>query len=308
MTNKYSLINKNFLNKWLSAMEQAGIPPIAYSPKVRLVTDEELGYSIGVIFNPNRFERLKPRAEEKVGCKLCGELEETLTNPFKDLAPQISDNFIITYNAFPHALGSSMALAKNKEGKEKPMYDTSHLSGLVSELEEVFNIASELGLKVFHNNFGAGATIPNHEHWHLINLVSFYDQLGGIYGFDAAEKTQSKAARGVSIMSQFPFAHLIFDGFNPELMVRFLGNIGEGIGKNYLNGHVPHSFCQGQEGVLIVPTKKHNDRCLGSSDVAGHYMGCKSQDEFERATFSEYVSRLDEILFRKEDIDLEMFL
>ena len=308
MEEKFSLIKKDFLEKWIFAMQQAGISPIDYNPQIRLINDANSDYSIGIMFNPRRFERSKPKAEDSAGCRLCAELKNSEENSFKNLAPNISENFLITYNPFPHTIGSSMALAKNKDGKEKPMYDTKNLSRLVIELDEVFKIAEKLGLKVFHNTFGAGATIPSHEHWHLLNLNSAYDTLGVMYGFDAAEKVDSKKLKGVQIMPDFPFAHLIFDSSNPEPIVHFLKNLGTALGKDYPYGHIPHSICQGQKGVLITPNKIHRDRCIGSPEIAGHYLGCKSQEEFENITYNDYISKIDEILFRKEDINLEMFL
>jgi hypothetical protein len=109
-------------------------------------------------------------------------------------------------------------------------------------------------------------------------------------------------------MPHFPFAHLIFDPKDSERIIRFLSRLGERIGKKYPYGHVPHSICQGEEGVLIVPNKVHREKCIGSSDVAGHYLGCKSASEAENMTFRDYISQLDEILFRKDEIDLASFL
>jgi hypothetical protein len=308
MKEKFSSIKKDFLERWTFAVQQVGIPQIAYNPQVKIINDTNSNYSIGVIFNPHRFERLNPKTEEYAGCKLCAELRESSAIPSKNLAPNISENFMITYNAFPHMIGSSMAIARNKESEEKAMYNTKNLSGLLLEMEEIFSIADELGLKVFHNTFGAGATIPNHEHWHLLNLNSAYDKIGNMYGFDAAEKVESKKIRGIKTMPNFPFAHLIFDSKDLEWIVHFLNNLGNNLGKNYPYDSVPHSICQGQDGILIVPNKIHKDKCMGVVDIAGHYFGCKSQEEFESITFKEYIFKLDEILFKKEDINLERFL
>lgn len=308
MNEKFSSIKNDFLERWVFAVQEAGISQRAYNPQVRLIKDKDSTYSIGVIFNPYRFERLTLKVESGSECKLCLELKDSVANPFKDLVPNISENFLVTYNAFPHTIGSSMAITKNKTGKERTMYNTKDLSGLALELDEIFKIAEKLGLKVFHNTFGAGATIFSHEHWHLLNLNSIYDKLGVMYGFDAAEKVESRKLKEVQVMPNFPFAHLIFDSKNPELMVYFLNNLGNKLGGNYPYGHVPHSICQGQNNVLVTPNRVHKDRCVGSSDVAGHYLGCKSQSEFDNMKFNDYISKLDGILFRKEDIDLEMFL
>lgn len=277
-------------------------------PQVRLVKDNDSNYSIGVIFNPQRLARPYQKIENTDGCKLCSELKDCDLNPYKNLAPEISKNFIVTYNAFPHAIGSSLALAKNINGKEKPMYNTKNLDGLALELYEISDIADKVGLRFFHNNFGAGASIPSHEHWHLFNSGSLYDDLGEKYGFDAAEKISSKKQNDTKIMPDFPFAHLIFDAKDPERIVFFLKNLGDKMGINYPYQHVPHSICQGEDGVLIVPNKVHRDKCYGSFDVAGHYLGCKSLEEFENMDFKEYISKFEEILFKKEDIDLETFL
>jgi len=310
MAEKFSDIREDFLEKWISAVEQAGIPKRAYSPQVKLIKDEKgvSPYTFGAIFNPYRFERPFQKKENITGCPMCSELKSCDSNTYKDLAPDISPNFLVTYNAFPHIIGSSMAIAKNVNGEEKPMYDTRNLENLALELNEVFNIADQLGLKVFHNNYGAGASIPNHEHWHLLNFGSAYDSVGEMYGFDTAEKFSSRKNRTVKVMQDFPFAHLIFDPKDPELIVEFLRKLGNEIGGRYPYGHVPHSICQGEEGVLITPNKVHREKCLGSSDVAGHYLDCKSTEEFENISFECYISKLDEILFRKKDIDLEKFL
>jgi len=302
-----NLIKEDFLKKWVVAVSEAGIPQQAYDSKIKLLENSD--YSIGALFNPHRFERKyqNPNTDSSK-CKLCSELEDSLIHPFKDLAPGISKNFLVTYNAFPHFIGSSMAIAKNINGKEKAMYNTKNLFGLVSELDEIFKIGEKLGLKVFHNTFGAGASIPSHEHWHLLHPDSNYKKLGVKYGFDASEKKKLKGNEKVKIMPSFPFAHLIFDSNDFEKIVFFFKNLGDNLGKNYPYGHVPHSICQGHDGILIVPNKIHKDRPIGSTDIAGHYLSCKNLEEFENMNLDDYISKLDEILFRKEDIDLKMFL
>jgi hypothetical protein len=311
MTNeKFSTINPEFLTRWISAVNQAGIPQRAYNPPIKIIGDnpKNPSYTFGVIFNSYRLERPYQKVENTGNCRLCSELTDSLTNPYKNLALGISNNFLVTYNGFPHLTGFSMAVAKNVDGREKPMYNTRDLEGLASELDEVFSIANKLGLKVFHNTHGAGASIPGHEHWHLFDFGSAYDKVGRRYGFDAAEKIPLKKESAVRIMPDFPFAHLIFNPKDPERIVNFLKHLGEEIGGKYPCGHVPHSICQGEEGVLIVTNKTHQEKCIGSSDVAGHYFGCKSASEAENMTFGDYISQLNEILFRKQDINLEAFL
>ena len=309
MSEKFSTDKNYFLNRWIYATEKAGIPCVAYNPKIRLIKDEQdkLEYSFGALFNPNGFNRPFNTDSKSESCPMCFELIETNTKPYKDLAPGISENFLITYNAFPHLIGSSIAIARNVNGKEKPMYTTSNLNGLKQELDELFSIADEIGLMVFHNNFGAGASIPNHEHWHLLNFGAAYDKVGKMYGFDAAEKIQSKKLKQIKIMPSFPFAHLIFNVKDSELLVGFLNKMGRELGKKYPYDHVPHSICQGKEGVLVVPNKIHREKCLGSSDVAGHYLDCRSIEEFEDINFVGYRCNLEEILYIKVELDLESF-
>ncbi|MBU0894305.1 MAG: hypothetical protein KKF48_04465 [Nanoarchaeota archaeon] len=309
MENKFSTLNPDISKKWVEAVTLQGITSENYTPKIKVIEDPKQinGYSFGVLFNIYRFKR--PFKEEKTKiCPLCFELKESESKTYKNLCPDLTQNFLITYNAFPHLKGSSMAIAKLNKGKEKPMYHTGNLKRLEFELRELFTIADKTGFKLFHNNFGAGASIPSHEHWHLLNFGEAYDIVGKKYGFDAAQKEKLKKLKQVKTMPNFPFAHLIFNKEDSELIVHFLKKLGKKIGSNYKFGNVPHSLCQGEEGVLVVPYKKHFDRPLGSSDVAGHYLGCKTTEDFEKISFKEYMSKLEEILIKKEDLNLETIL
>jgi|GEM_PF-3310870 len=310
MNKTFSTINKQFLTRWIYVAEQVGIPPRAYHPQVKLVRDEtgKSSYTAGIIFNPFRLER-PFNLEKSERCSLCQALKESQTiMPYKDIAPQISKNFLITANLFPYIIGSSIAISKEVNELERPMYNTRNLEGLTSELNEVFSIADKLGLKVFHNSYGAGASIPNHEHWHLLDFGTSYDQVGEKYGFDAAEKVSLKRNKKIRIMPGFPFAHLIFNREDLDLIVYFLGNLGEKIGKNYPCNQVPHTLSQGTEGILIIPYKIHKERCPGAADVAGHYQGCKTIKEFNNVTLDAFFSKMGEILFKRDELDLTAFL
>ena len=78
-------------------------------------------------------------------------------------------------------------------------------------------------------------------------------------------------------MPEFPFAHLIFNSKDTDYIVNFLDKLGKGIGHKFSTGFVPHSIVKGTDkDILIIPNKIHKEKCIGSSDVSGHYFGCKS--------------------------------
>lgn len=129
-----------------------------------------------------------------------------------------------------------------------------------------------------------------------------------MYGFDAAEKIPLKRNKNVRVMPDFPFAHLIFNHEDSELIVNFLRRLGEERGKNYPYNQVPHTLCQGTEGILVTPNKVHKEKCFGAADVAGHYQRCKTIEDFDSITLNAFFSRIGEVLFRKDEIDLGTFL
>ena len=179
MKKNYLSSNKTFLDNWKNAVHREGIKSEDYSPLIKVIEDEskKSKYTFGAFFNPCRFK--KPHKKKDDGnCALCFELKTAQKNPIKNLIPNISKNFIVTYNRFSHLIGSSMAITKLIDGKERPMYDTSNLESLKSDLEEIFEIADKIGFSALHQTFGAGASIPQHEHWHFINFNAAYNTVG----------------------------------------------------------------------------------------------------------------------------------
>jgi len=108
-------------------------------------------------------------------------------------------------------------------------------------------------------------------------------------------------------MPSFPFAHVIFDSKDSDRMTMFLKNLGKVMGKNYSEGAVPHGVCGGKHGTMIVPSKIYVEKGIGSGDLAGHIV-CKTEEEFLSADFNYCISKLEKVLFRKEEINLENFV
>lgn len=241
-------------------------------------------------------------------CPLCDAVQDIKGEPIRNLLPnsQLLD-FIITPNKFPFSKGSSIAIAKGVDGEERAMYTTSNLEGIANELEEIFKFADAVGFQAVHNSEGAGASIPNHEHWHFVDFGLGYKLAGTRYGFENSQYKQSRNTSGVHIMLDLPFAHLIFDQNDPGRIVSFLRRLGSEIGSRFHNGSVPHYICQGQPGILVIPCKKYIDNAVGGGDIAGHFV-CRSEGEFSIADYNYCINNIGRGLFTKQEIDLEKFL
>ncbi len=301
---KFSTLNQEMSKRWRTAAEAEGIQEEAFTPEVRIVPGNR-GYNFGVIRNEHRFKRAGVETKNAFDyCNLCNAVRLAQEDAKRNLAPDYNlADFIVTVNKFPINEGFSMAISEH----ERPMFTTQNLHGVAEELATMLDFADKTGFEVFHNSPGFGATIPTHEHWHLTTFRRCYDIVKGKYGFDAAEKSKLNGATGVSVMPEFPFAHLIFDRNSPDRLVNFLARLHKGISHKYEEGAVPHTISQGCDGLLVTVGKSYLPRCRGSGDVAGH-MVVKSEEEFSGMDYKSCFAELDKLLFRKEDLDLRRFI
>jgi len=301
----FSTLKPEILEKWYVAARLDGVPEEAYKPGARIVTASDSGYSFGVIHNEYRFRRLAPDNNGDLNsCNMCTAVSFAMNECEKNLFPneKLLD-FIITNNKYPIHRGISLAITK----QERDMYTTRDLSPLVEELKFFLDLSERTGFELYHNSPGFGATIPNHEHWHLTNFRSFYDDIGETYGFDAAEKEQSKKTAKVSFMPEFPFAHAIFSKDDPERIIDFLSNVHRNLSTSYREGSIPHTLSEGYDGILITVGKSHLAKSRGSGDVAGHLV-FRLEEDYNNTTHEACMSEIDKLLFRREDLDLERFI
>jgi hypothetical protein len=303
-----STLGRDSLARWRRAANSAGIPEEAYSPTVKIVRDKsgKSNYTFAVMLNSYRFKRYK--LDESV-CPLCEEVQIVGSELIKNLDPDSRlENFIVTPNKFPISEGASIAIDKGILDRERPMYTTKNLDGLADELEKVFAFGNETGFRAHHNGEGAGATIPRHEHWHLINPGGIYELAGEKFGLGDAYIEPLCGDNRIFEMPGFPFAHIGFSQNDPERIVSFLRNLGLGIGDRYPNGAVPHTISHEQEkGVLVVPFKKFEKRGIGSGDIAGNVI-CHSGEEFETIDYNYCINGFGKVLFANSEIDLQRFL
>lgn len=300
-----------FLDSWEKAARDVGIPQEAYQPRVRVIKDDSgnSGYSFGIILNPYRTSRPSDPTKNVLDCPLCQGLVEAESRPVRRLDKQFPlEGYAVIPNKFPTIKGHTMAVTNGIKEGEVPMYSTKSLEGVAEELEKMSSYASRLGLQAFHNSEGAGASIPNHEHWHLTNWEETLVRAGEFYGFEAADIEPVSRASRIGTMPGFPFAHLVFDQTSSDRIVSFLSRLSRKIGRDYDNGAVPHAICQGSLGVLVVPYKKYVGKgSIGSGDVAGH-IPVKEREQFETVTYEFCLAKLITQLFSKDEIDLEKFL
>ena len=308
-------MNENFLNRWKIAAEIEEIPTETYRPLISLIRNlsGKSNYTFGVILNEHRNQRSLPqnKPKDKDGCRLCNVVTNAEINPKSNLLSGIwFDNktvsdFIVTPNKFPIIQGFSLAITK----QEREIYTTKDLSNFITDFTAIQDICKTQGLEAFHNGNGFGASIPKHEHWHLITFMEGYKILGSSYGFDAAEKIKVKGNDGVSIMPSFPFAHLIFEkeGYN-EKMLKFLQNIQKNLGSNYEHGAVPHIIAEGRKGYLIAISKKyHTNYDIGCAEVAGHFIA-NTKNEFFTMNYERCIKEIAKFVPTKKEVKLEKFI
>ncbi len=304
---QYSTISLNLLKEWIRIAHSHGVSSEHYTtPKIKVVANNsQSGYQFGVIFNSNRKNRPGLNKNEVDNeCALCIKLKDSSDFLLPDLK---TSNFIFFPNLFPTIRGMSLAISSGIDSKEKPMYTTNNLDSLNDDFHELIKISESLGLKLFHNSPGFGASLPRHEHWHLVDFGYAYDIAGKVYGFDAAEKNNLKRVSEIRIMPTFPFAHLIFNKNDSERIVHFLKRLDNGLGSNYNGFGVPHTLSQGMNGILVTVGKKYTERGKGSGDVAGHYVVTNSKD-FESTNYETCISSLQDILFTQDELNIKKFL
>ena len=301
--NKQKKMNEEFLDRWNIAAAIEEIPMDALFPEVRIVSDPsgKCDYTFGIIMNERRYN--KSVSGDKRKCNLCDAVDFATLNPKLNLLPNedILD-FIVVPNKFPIVQGFSIAISK----EERPIYTTNDLTNFVKEFSAIKDIGSKYGLKIFHNSEGFGATIPWHEHWHLTTFSEAYKIAGATYGQDAAEKKKVKGKEGISIMPEFPFAHLIFTDNDPEKISRFLGNAHEEMGGIILRGVIPHTISEGIDGTLVVIGKGYQDRCRSSAEVAGHII--VNKEDYLNTDFDYCMKEIGKIIPKKEHLKLESFI
>tara|TARA_Y100000310_G_scaffold341895_1_gene442748 strand:- start:3319 stop:4239 length:921 start_codon:yes stop_codon:yes gene_type:complete len=306
MTKQFSTLQPAVLERWYKAAEIEGIPRDAYRPKIRTEGNGDSGYTFGIIHNENRFNRpsMTDNNEGESDCNLCNAVELAQTKTGMDLFPEerVLD-YLLTINKFPLIEGFSLGITE----KERAMYTTKDLTNLETELNSFLNFADRTGFEIFHNSPGFGATIPGHDHWHLTTFRTGYEELGQTYGFDAAEKVPSKKTKEIFVMPSFPFSHLIFQKEDLNGINSFLSNTQRELGDKYAGRGVPHTISQGFDGILVTIGKEDLPRSPGSGDVAGH-IPVKSKEEFENISYEDCMKKIDGVLFRKEEMDLERFI
>ncbi len=290
-----------FIEKWEGAALELGIPEEFYNVKIRIISSGKSSYSFGLILNPHRFKNYGESNEDM--CNLCYVVKNAEKNDRVKIHE--SENYIVVPNIIPVIKSACVVIRKDIGSAEKGMYRTTNLDGLEKELNEVFGISDEFGVSLVHNSPGAGASISRHEHWHLIDYEEVYKEVGK-YGYDSAKIVES-SIKGVRIMPEFPFAHLIFEE-DIERIVDFLNKLHSKIGSRYSNKGVPHGLVKSIKGVLVVPAKKYVEgRGTGGGDMAGHLL-CRTDEEFNSADYDYCVKRLKRTLFKKDEINLERFL
>ena len=301
---KYSKLDGSILLKWDELMENSGfLKEVNINVRVIRDTTGKSNYTFGIIYNTYRFQRPNPINIDL--CPLCEEVK--LSEEKGENVLSYFPGFIVTPNKFPVLRGSCIAISTETAQNERPMYTTKNLDNLVEELKNVFKYADSTGFCVYHNCEGFGATLSRHEHWQLVNFGAAYDIAGEKYGFEKGDCDGLKKYRDVSVLSNFDFAHLIFNKNDPERLVSFLDNIQRELGNKFDKGFVPHCIAHGGDKVLVVPSKNYIKRGIGSGEIAGHFFS-KSQEDFLAADFNFCINKLSERLFSIHEIALERFL
>ena len=302
-------ITSEMHERWLAAAEATQIPSSFYEIESRAILSDKSPFKFGVFYNPSRHRR--PGIETE--CKMCYELEEARKNPLRTLATNEIVGFTVIPNRYPSALGFSMAIPEVVTDKShRPMYNSSDLGEFVRDVQLLLPFAKKHGFELYHQTSGAGATIPQHEHWHLTNWAAMYSSAEELYGFDYSEVKRLRGVENVGVMEGFPFAHLIFKDNDPEKIQRFILNMQNALGRegyaNATTSHaVPHTFASGKEGILIAPFKCDVGKKMGSESPTGHWC-VGSKEEYDLANYDMCLARLAETMFRIEEVYLQNFL
>ncbi|MFA5856728.1 MAG: hypothetical protein WC867_05190 [Candidatus Pacearchaeota archaeon] len=297
-------LSNGYMEKWKVAVSAMGIPEEFYSNLNvrRLDGKSKSDYSLAVIFNPGRINR-PTQNNGVVNCHMCRMANEALNEPVKNLYPNSFQDMIVTPNGFPPSIGASMIIPI----KEIPMYSTKNLTNLGENgenLARLLKFTGDNGLFLYHQTFGAGATIPIHEHFHGTTLYKFQESIGE-FGFDKENLEPVKRNKGVYTMPNFPFAHLVFDKEDPLKIVNFIKNLNE-LPSPFETGEVPHTMSEGNKGILIVPTRIDVLRSMGSERAPGYFF-VGSLEDFNATTYESAMGFMKERFFSKE-ISLEKLI
>ncbi len=292
------MINQDVLDRWKVINRERGVPDEAWDAEIKLLRDPSSDFVFAAVFNPYRFQRYGALREGE--CVLCGALDQDNTFFPEGVIP----GFTPMPNKFPNVLGVSIAVSN----EHRSMYATNNLEDLPAELDAFFRFAEKTGFRVHHQTRGAGATIPEHEHYH-INAGSYSSKLGVEYGFGSADFKQVHQDRRVSVMPGFPFAHLIFPLNDPGYVGYFLSQMGGSLGHKFVdnNYEVPHILCQNPRGLLVVPFDNVSDKGIGAGDVEGTLLFGERR-EFDEVNYQKGISRLAERLPLKSDLNLANLL
>ena len=304
MIETYSTDKEDIMQRWDLAAEIMKIPRKAYDMPVKIVSDKtrKSDYTFGVIYSPYRKKR--PSQSDLEKCPMCIMSNDAQTDTRKNLFPDKEfGDFIVTPNHYPSTYGASLAITK----KERPVYNTIGMKNLKNDLETITNLCVETGYGFFHQTEGAGATIPRHEHWQLMNWGDIYNRAGSIYGFDAAEMENVTGTEGVRFMPHFPFAHSIFGAGDFGRIESFLNSLQRNNPSLGDMASVPHTIMQGDGNILIVPFKGISERKLGSAHTAGH-MYIHEEAQFNVADYNFCIEFLKQGLFLKEELDVRRYL
>ncbi len=292
-------LNNDYSASWDRATELLGIPKEAYAPKLKVLRDlsGRSDYTFLAHLNPHRANRIKQRPN---GCLLCKTFEKIVEEKELNLG-EIEENMIVYPNAFPFTRGASLAIPR----EHRPLYSTSNPGNLEEELKSILDFGSRKGLRMAHNYRGFGASISEHEHYHLFNLGSFFEQEGA-HGFENAEVVMYRGSNA-GFMPSFPFAHIVISQDDPGLVEQVVRRAGNQLGNRFDNGEVPHCLVEGEKGILFAPAKVFDKKARGANDIAGIWY-CKDQQELEEASFEKSMKYLFEHLFTREELDLKKFI
>jgi len=298
-------VSSKFLERWKEGAKAMQIPEEFYSGLlVRRIEDKsgKIDYPLAVVYNPGRIKR-PSQGQGTVDCHMCRMADEAETEPIKNLAPEMTKKgVIVTPNGFPPSEGAVLLISR----PEVPMYTSKDLGYLGHNgefLGELIDFTSKQGLNLYHQTVGAGATIARHEHFHGTTMYKFQEKVGAI-GFDSTEL--KKVSEGVSVMPQFPLAHLVFTDNDPAKIVYFLKRMQATLPSPMTDGSIPHTMSQGNQGILITPTRIDVGRSMGSERAPGYFF-VPSREEFDSVNYEGAMQFMSDRFFSK-DIGLEKIL
>ncbi len=293
-------LTQDSLERWTLAAKAMEIPEEYYSQiLIRRIEDKtgKKNYPLAVVYNEGRAKR-PSQGKGSTDCNLCKAIKEAEGDSKKDLFPEArKQNLVVTPNVFPPTRGATLFISKSEP--EIPMYTTRELGYLGKNgefLGKLISLAGELGLRLYHQTRGAGATITRHEHFHGSTFYKL-QEIVGLLGFDFSELKE--VSEGVSIMPEFPFSHLVFTENDPEKIVYALNKMNTCLPSPLSDGSIPHTLSQGRNGILITPTKIDVGRDMGSERAPGFFY-VPTREEFDSVQYADAMKFMSERFFPKE--------